>query len=678
VTEATKKLSVRLSVDGADEARRRMAEFAKAGEESMGRAGQATRAFAAGLGDVGRSVNDNAPRLTRFGEVFDATEGKIKGTVRGLNDVRGAVDLLAPGAGAASEGIGRLAGTIGNLADTAGTLASIFLRNPLGLIALGLSAAAIGYLTLTERIDETAKAEEGFQKALAATAPLIEGNIDATRRLARERFEAAKADTDAAIAEQEREIERAQAARARLQGTLDRLRAAQTRNPGADLSREIAEVESSIGRLDAAAGEAAGKIEFLRRNVALASPEAQELGRSLEAVRAELAAYDQVKPAALEALRAEFARVKSVLDQGLAEGLRLTREEYDALLVTAAKRRDLGIAAALEDESLRTRAATDALFASLQEVVDREQAATSARQTAGAGIEARIDAFLREADATRAGTEALAAFRRELEEGRVRGEAFQAALQAYPDDLEAVEGSVRRVVEAWRELKSAQDAAAPAKTDVDRLRESIDGLGAGFERAGRRASRALADMLFGLNQTRFSVQQLIATIGSDIAEGILRKSVTGPLTDAIGGGLGDIFGAFFGGAADGAAFEGGRVTAFARGGVVDRPTFFPMKNGAGLMGEAGPEAILPLKRLGGGGGPLGVRAEIGGGVVVNVYDNRRDSSAAPVRTSERAGPDGRREIDILIEDRVDAAIAGGRFDPAMRSAYGARRSLKRT
>ena len=50
---------------------------------------------------------------------------------------------------------------------------------------------------------------------------------------------------------------------------------------------------------------------------------------------------------------------------------------------------------------------------------------------------------------------------------------------------------------------------------------------------------------------------------------------------------------------------GGReLTAFARGGVVDRPTLFPMARGAGLMGEAGPEAILPLSR--GRGGRLGV------------------------------------------------------------------------
>lgn len=40
-----------------------------------------------------------------------------------------------------------------------------------------------------------------------------------------------------------------------------------------------------------------------------------------------------------------------------------------------------------------------------------------------------------------------------------------------------------------------------------------------------------------------------------------------------------------------------RVTAFADGGIVDKPTYFPMKgNRMGLMGEAGTEAIMPVEK----------------------------------------------------------------------------------
>jgi hypothetical protein len=70
-----------------------------------------------------------------------------------------------------------------------------------------------------------------------------------------------------------------------------------------------------------------------------------------------------------------------------------------------------------------------------------------------------------------------------------------------------------------------------------------------------------------------------------------------------GGLLDGLFGLL--GFAKGGVFAGGaQVTAFANGGVVGGPAFFGMRGGMGLMGEAGPEAIIPLKR--GKDGKLGV------------------------------------------------------------------------
>jgi lambda family phage tail tape measure protein len=56
----------------------------------------------------------------------------------------------------------------------------------------------------------------------------------------------------------------------------------------------------------------------------------------------------------------------------------------------------------------------------------------------------------------------------------------------------------------------------------------------------------------------------------------------------------------------GGAFVQGRVMPFAKGGVVAQATAFPMRGATGLMGEAGPEAIMPLAR--GADGRLGVQA----------------------------------------------------------------------
>ena len=71
------------------------------------------------------------------------------------------------------------------------------------------------------------------------------------------------------------------------------------------------------------------------------------------------------------------------------------------------------------------------------------------------------------------------------------------------------------------------------------------------------------------------------------------------------------------------------VTPFASGGIVNRPTLFPMRGGTGLMGEAGAEAIMPLAR--GRDGKLGVRANSAG---VNVTVNITTPDAASFRQSQ--------------------------------------------
>ncbi|MFN3764495.1 MAG: phage tail tape measure protein, partial [Aliihoeflea sp.] len=67
-----------------------------------------------------------------------------------------------------------------------------------------------------------------------------------------------------------------------------------------------------------------------------------------------------------------------------------------------------------------------------------------------------------------------------------------------------------------------------------------------------------------------------------------------------------------------------------QGGVVSAPTLFPMARGAGLMGEAGAEAILPLQRS--ADGRLGVAAS--GGRSVNVVFNVTAADATSFRKSE--------------------------------------------
>lgn len=115
--------------------------------------------------------------------------------------------------------------------------------------------------------------------------------------------------------------------------------------------------------------------------------------------------------------------------------------------------------------------------------------------------------------------------------------------------------------------------------------------------------------------------------------------------------------------ANGNVFESGTVQAFAAGGIVSSATMFPMKNGMGLMGEAGPEAIMPLTRI---GGKLGVAAAGGGGGVV-VKNEVHNYSGAEVSQERSRGPKG----EVIVRTIVGKQLASGEHDAAMRSRYGA-------
>ena len=113
------------------------------------------------------------------------------------------------------------------------------------------------------------------------------------------------------------------------------------------------------------------------------------------------------------------------------------------------------------------------------------------------------------------------------------------------------------------------------------------------------------------------LSEALRMVGRSMADGVYSMAMR-PIQTAVGGalarGIQGAMSAFLPFAAGGGLAQG-RVMPFAQGGVVSGPVAFPMRGGRmGLMGEAGPEAIMPLSR--GADGKLGVRASGGGSVSV--------------------------------------------------------------
>jgi lambda family phage tail tape measure protein len=100
--------------------------------------------------------------------------------------------------------------------------------------------------------------------------------------------------------------------------------------------------------------------------------------------------------------------------------------------------------------------------------------------------------------------------------------------------------------------------------------------------------------------------------------------------------------------ANGNVFAQNGIVPYAMGGIVDRPTLFPFAKGIGLMGEAGPEAIMPLKR--GADGRLGVAG--GGGGSTNVTVNVDASGNASVQGDQSQA----KQLGVAVSAAVQAEL----------------------
>lgn len=237
------------------------------------------------------------------------------------------------------------------------------------------------------------------------------------------------------------------------------------------------------------------------------------------------------------------------------------------------------------------------------------------------------------------------------------------------------------ILKLSQDLEGLNGIARGAEDGLDKVARKAGDVASQISSAVQGAFKGLEDTIVEFTKTgELSFQKMTEAILEDLTRIAIRASITGPLAGALGGLFAGPQGlpvgsttlpastAGFGTtAANGQVLSSGNVIPFATGGIVSRPTTFGMSGGrTGLMGEAGPEAILPLRR--GPNGRLGVEAG-GNSVTVNVINQ----TGSEVEQQERTGPGGERVLDVLIKNSVKQSIARGEFDSSFNETFGLRR-----
>ena len=176
--------------------------------------------------------------------------------------------------------------------------------------------------------------------------------------------------------------------------------------------------------------------------------------------------------------------------------------------------------------------------------------------------------------------------------------------------LESIQEKLKKGKDEAFNFKEAFTKISDEATNLDKkvgelAIATIDKLGDAFADFFTTGKMGFADL------ARSAIQEL----NRIIIKAAFMRFIANPITDALGL-TGNANGNVISGgevvpSAMGNVFAKNKIVPYKMGGIVDRPTIFPMKNGMGLMGEAGPESVMPLKR--GRDGKLGVIAT-GGGV----------------------------------------------------------------
>ena len=188
---------------------------------------------------------------------------------------------------------------------------------------------------------------------------------------------------------------------------------------------------------------------------------------------------------------------------------------------------------------------------------------------------------------------------------------------AQDDTFEGLEDGAERLNET---LGATATLVAGFDAELRRMRSALAATGKDVATLEKGLSRGLRKAFDGVAFDGMKLSDALSTVARSMVNTTYNAAMK-PVSDHVGGLISQGVGSLVQGIlpfADGAPFSQGRVMPFAQGGIVSTATGFGMRGGVGLMGEAGPEAIMPLAR--GPDGKLGVKGGASGGttVVMNI------------------------------------------------------------
>lgn len=264
----------------------------------------------------------------------------------------------------------------------------------------------------------------------------------------------------------------------------------------------------------------------------------------------------------------------------------------------------------------------------------------------------------------------------------------QALLQAYYQN-DAINKEQYELLKQ-KAAKDSADSQYQTAVELYRSQGDLNNLSIGlFETAQERTSNMLTGLLMNTQSFRDGMVSMFASLAQSVIKNLtdmaaqalltntILKSIMG-IGSGISGGLGEStgtaissFASSFEFNANGGVYDSPSLSSFSNG-IYNTPTLFAFAKGAGVFGEAGPEAIMPLSRT--ADGVLGVRA------LRDADASSRDGRASQMVYSPvyniaiqndgkngEIGPQAARNLIQMIDSRVQITMQSMRRDGGMLS-----------